>query len=98
MLESRLVDLVLFKFFFIKPNEKILHFCILAQNLRDAVHENNCLQMEIRSVTKKLQSSEEAEKIALEGKTQQITGKRYGRSTNSTLKRLTSAGVSPTTE
>ena len=93
MLESRLLDLV-----FIKPNDKILHFCILAQNLRDAVHENNCLQMEIRSVTKKLQSSEEAEKIAIQGKTQQTAGKRYGRSTNSRLKRVTNVRVSPTTE
>ena len=82
MLLSRLIDLVL-----IKPNDKILHFCILpAQNLRDAVHENNCLQMEIRSVTKKLQSSEEAQKIALEGKTQQRKGKINRRSTNPRLK------------
>ena len=93
MLESRLLDLV-----FIKPNDKILHFCILAQNLRDAVHENNCLQMEIRSVTKKLQSSEEAEKIAMQGKTLPTTGKRYGRSANSRLKRVTNVRVSPTTE
>ncbi|XP_074611100.1 coiled-coil domain-containing protein 152-like [Acropora palmata] len=44
----------------------IQDFTLWQKNLRDAVHENNCFQMEIRSVTKKLQSSEEAEKIAMQ--------------------------------
>lgn len=34
--------------------------------LRDAAHENNCFKMEIRSLTRKLETSQEAERIALE--------------------------------
>ena len=40
------------------------------QALRDAAHENNCLKMEIRSLIRKLETSEEAERIALEGGSQ----------------------------
>ncbi|XP_068726201.1 coiled-coil domain-containing protein 152-like [Montipora capricornis] len=44
----------------------IQEFTLWQKTLRDSVHENNCLQMEIRSLMKKVQSSEEAEKIARE--------------------------------
>lgn len=40
------------------------------QALRDAAHENNCFKMEIRSLTRKLETSQEAERIALEGGSQ----------------------------